>query len=123
MIKEYDVYYATGGGPIVQGGSDVWVNHWIDNISPKLDVKPILAIHRTRPPEFENDLGIEVVWQGDDVGVAYGGTGVSTFTSNGILFGNGAGAIQVTAAGADTYFLKSNSGTPEWSNVIDGGTY
>ncbi len=63
------------------------------------------------------------VWQGDDVGVAYGGTGVSTFTSNGILFGNGAGAIQVTAAGADTYFLKSNSGTPEWSNVIDGGTF
>jgi len=63
------------------------------------------------------------VWQGDDVGVAYGGTGVSTFTSNGILYGNGAGAVQVTAAGADTYFLKSNSGTPEWSNVIDGGTF
>ena len=33
------------------------------------------------------------------------------------------GTIQVTAAGADTYFLKSNSGTPEWSNVIDGGTF
>ena len=43
MIKEYDVYYATGGGPIVQGGSDVWVNHWIDNIAPKLNVKPIFV--------------------------------------------------------------------------------
>ena len=55
--------------------------------------------------------------------VPFGGTGVATFTSNGILYGNGAGVIQVTAAGADTYFLKSNSGTPEWSNVIDGGTF
>ena len=64
-------------------------------------------------------------WQSttEDIGVAYGGTGASTFTSNGILFGNGTGAVQVTAAGADTYFLKSNSGTPEWSNVIDGGTF
>ena len=55
--------------------------------------------------------------------VPFGGTGVATFTSNGILYGNGVGVIQVTAAGADTYFLKSNSGTPEWSNVIDGGTF
>ena len=64
---EYDVYYSTGGGSLIGGGADVWVNDWIENIAPHLDVKPILAIHRTRPPEFKNDLGIEVVWQGDDV--------------------------------------------------------
>jgi hypothetical protein len=55
--------------------------------------------------------------------VGFGGTGASTFTSNGILYGNGAGIIQVTAAGTDGYFLKSNSGTPTWTNVIDGGTF
>ena len=55
--------------------------------------------------------------------VPFGGTGVAAFTSNGILYGNAGGVIRVTAAGADTYFLKSNSGTPEWSNVIDGGTF
>lgn len=58
-----------------------------------------------------------------DITVADGGTGVSTFTSNGILYGNGASAVQVTAAGTDTYFLKSNAGTPVWSNVLDGGSY
>ena len=55
--------------------------------------------------------------------VGFGGTGASTFSSNGILYGNGAGTIQATAAGTDGYFLKSNSGTPAWTNVIDGGTF
>ena len=41
-MEDYDVYYSTGGGSLVAGGSDVWVNYWIDNIAPKLKVKPIL---------------------------------------------------------------------------------
>ena len=57
------------------------------------------------------------------IGVTDGGTGVGTFTTNGVLYGNGTGAIQATAAGTDTYILKSASGVPTWSNVIDGGTY
>ena len=62
-------------------------------------------------------------WQATDIGVAYGGTGVSTFTSNGVLYGNGSGDLQVTAAGTDTYFLYSNNGTPAWTNTVDGGTF
>jgi hypothetical protein len=63
-----------------------------------------------------------------DIVVADGGTGVSTFTSNGILYGNGTGAVQVTAAasagtGNSGFFLSSNAGTPAWTNVIDGGTF
>jgi len=58
-----------------------------------------------------------------DLAVADGGTGVSTFTTNGVLYGNGSNAIQATAAGSNGFILKSNNGTPEWSNVIDGGTY
>ena len=34
------------------------------------------------------------VWEGTDVGVAHGGTGVSTLLTNAILTGNGASAIQ-----------------------------
>jgi len=58
-----------------------------------------------------------------DLAVADGGTGASTFTSNGVLYGNGSSAIQATAAGTNGYFLYSNSGTPAWTNTIDGGTY
>lgn len=55
--------------------------------------------------------------------VPNGGTGATTFTTNGVLYGNGTGTIQATAAGTDGYILKSNSGVPTWSNTIDGGTY
>lgn len=49
--KEYDVYYSTGGGTLVGGGADVWVNHWIENVAPKLQVPAKLLIHRNRPRE------------------------------------------------------------------------
>ena len=55
--------------------------------------------------------------------VSNGGTGTTSFTSNGILYGNGTGAVQVTAAGTDTYFLYSNACTPAWTNIVDGGTF
>lgn len=69
-------------------------------------------------------------WNGNTVAVAYGGTGATTFTSNGIVYGNGTGALQVTAAGTwDStnsigQILSVNaSGVPTWTNTIDGGTY
>ena len=72
--------------------------------------------------------GIPVITSGTwstaaQLSVAQGGTGTTGFTSGGILYGNSTGTIQVTAVGVDGYFLKSNSGTPAWTNVIDGGTF
>ena len=58
-----------------------------------------------------------------DLAVADGGTGRSSFTSNGLLYGNGTGGVNATTAGADGYILISNSGTPTWSASIDGGTF
>ena len=55
--------------------------------------------------------------------IGNGGTGATTFTSNGIIYGNGTSALQATAAGANGYILYSNSGTPAWTNQIDGGTF
>jgi len=45
--------------------------------------------------------------------VANGGTGATSFTSKGLIYGNGTGALQVTAAGTDAQVLVANgSGTP-----------
>lgn len=52
--------------------------------------------------------------------VAQGGTGAASQTANGLLYGNGAGAIQVTAAGTSSQFVTANaSGTPIWQPQIE----
>ena len=48
LSKEYDVYYTTGGLHFVGGGSDIWVNYWIELISKKLNVTPVLCIDRVK---------------------------------------------------------------------------
>jgi len=52
-----------------------------------------------------------------------GGTGAATFTTNGVLFGNGTGALQVTSAGTNGQVLQANStGGPVFAD-LDGGTF
>jgi hypothetical protein len=65
-----------------------------------------------------------------DLAVTYGGTGRSTFTSNGIVYGNGTSPLGVTAAGtwdsthAVGQILSVNAaGTPTWTNTLDGGSF
>lgn len=53
--------------------------------------------------------------------VSYGGTGKTTLTSNGILYGDGTNALKVTAAGSQGQILSPNSSgvpsfaSPSWS--------
>jgi len=65
-----------------------------------------------------------------DLAVQHGGTGRGTFTSNGIVYGNGTSALGVTVAGAydSTHsvgeLLSVNaSGVPTWTNTLDGGSF
>jgi hypothetical protein len=65
-----------------------------------------------------------------DLAVAYGGTGRSSFTTNGIAYGNGALAMGVTVAGVwdstnsvGQLLSVNSSGVPTWTNNIDGGTF
>ena len=54
------------------------------------------------------------VWQGTDVGVAYGGTGVSTLTANGVLIGNGTGAVTAVDQSTKGHILIGDgSGNPQ----------
>jgi hypothetical protein len=83
---------------------------------------------------FEIDVNIEgnLVLVNNDLEVQYGGTGVSTFTENGILYGDTADPVQVTdAAGTSDasnsfQILTVTSGsdaTPKWTDTLDGGSF
>ena len=53
-----------------------------------------------------------------DLTVPNGGTGVSTFTTKGILYGQGASAVLVTAAGTENQLLQADSsGIPAFQTV------
>ena len=65
-----------------------------------------------------------------DLAVADGGTGVSSFTDNGIVYGDGGNALDVTAAPGSSpettsfqILTANSSGVPKWNTTIDGGTY
>lgn len=62
-------------------------------------------------------------WQANTVQVSYGGTGNTTFTTHGVLFGAGTGPLQVTDAGTEGQVLQANfSGVPVFGH-LDGGAF
>jgi hypothetical protein len=61
-------------------------------------------------------------WNGSTITVPYGGTGKTSFTANGILYGNTAGDLKVTAAGMDGQVLQSDQGIPKFA-MLDGGVF
>lgn len=57
------------------------------------------------------------------VAVGVGGTGVTSFTSNGILYGNTGGPLKVTSAGTEGQVLQAGAtGVPSFG-MLDGGSF
>ena len=111
------------------GGADglgAWT--FIENAS---DTGGVFGVTGQRGTVVLGDLELDT-----DLEVQFGGTGVSTFTDKGIIYGNTAGALQVTAAaniaspgtGTDAttsyqILTVTSTGVPVWTNTIDGGTF
>jgi len=62
--------------------------------------------------------------------VAQGGTGRSTFTTNGIIYGNSTDGQLVTASAgtsdqtwSNQILTTTNAGVPVWTTALDGGTF
>ena len=62
------------------------------------------------------------IWNGGTIPVGFGGTSATAFTTNGVLYGNAASAIQVTAQGAANTILTANAGAPSFSAAPTIGT-
>jgi len=76
---------------------------------------------------IDDDLSVTgTVTLTNDLDVTHGGTGVSSFTDNGVLYGDGSNDLDVTAASTAAGAVlqtAASGGVPAFSNIIDGGTY
>ena len=58
-------------------------------------------------------------WNANIIGVAYGGTGASSFASNALLVGNGSSAVNTLSVGTSGSILIGNTGAlPSWSTTL-----
>ena len=100
-------------------------------IEDATDTNTVFGVNGNRGTVVLGDLELDT-----DLEVQYGGTGASTFTTNGIVYGQGASPMQVTAAanmanpgtGSDAttsyqVLTVTSAGVPVWTNTIDGGTF
>ena len=115
-------YDRTGGAD----GAGAWTF-----IEEATDTGTVFGVTGNRGTVLIGDLELDT-----DLEVQFGGTGASTFTQNGIIYGNAAGALQVTGAAnmgtpgaspdvTDSYQILTvtSGGVPVWTNTIDGGTF
>jgi len=83
---------------------------------------------------FDIDVTVDgtLILTNNDLEVQYGGTGVSEFTEDGILYGDTANPIKVTAAAGtsdatDSFQILTVTSdvdsTPIWTDTIDGGSF
>jgi len=115
-------YDRTGGAD----GNGAWTF-----IEDATDTNTVFGVNGNRGTVVLGDLELDT-----DLEVQYGGTGGSTWTTNGIIYGNASGALQVTGAAnmitpgtgsdATTSFqilTVTAAGVPVWTSTIDGGTF
>jgi len=83
---------------------------------------------------FDIDVTVDgtLILTNNDLEVQYGGTGVSTFTEDGILYGDTDNPVKVTdAAGtsdiSDSFQVltvtSDSDATPVWTDTLDGGSF
>jgi hypothetical protein len=100
-------------------------------IEDATDTNTVFGVNGNRGTVVLGDLELDT-----DLEVQYGGTGQSTFTTNGIIYGNSASGLLVTDAanmvspgtGSDAttsyqILTVTAAGVPVWTSTIDGGTF
>ena len=54
-------------------------------------------------------------WNGSTIGVGYGGTGLTTYTTGDIIYASGTSTLAKLAAGTNGYVLTMSAGVPSWA--------
>jgi hypothetical protein len=104
------------GAVVIEGGVGIEKNL---NVGGNIDITGTLSVDGT-------------VLFGGALAIESGGTGRTSFTDNGIVYGNGTDSLEVTDASSFTgdnetisygILTTTAAGIPVWTDVIDGGEY
>lgn len=113
----------TAGAGLSRTGNTINVGGTADRITVGTDTVDIAATYVGQASITTLGTIATGTWNATEIGVAYGGTGLTSYTSGDLIYASGTTALSKLAAGADGTILYSNAGTPAWTDTIDGGTY
>lgn len=116
------------GAGLTQSGTTLNVGGTTDRISVSADAVDIASTYVGQTSITTLGTISTGTWNATTIGVGKGGTGVTTLTTNGILYGGA--TVGATAAGTwdstnsiGQLLSHNSSGTPVWTDTIDGGTF
>jgi hypothetical protein len=104
-------------GQVLKINSGATAPEWVTGaaLTKTDDTNVTLTLSGSAATSLLAAVSLTLGWTGQ-LSVGRGGSGAASFTSNGVLYGNGASAFGVTAAGTTGQVLIGNTGgAPSWS--------
>ena len=115
----------SGAGSIVAGdglskdGNTLNVGGTADRITINADTVDIASTYVGQSTITTLGTVTTGTWDATTVAVTAGGTGVESFTDNGVVYGNGTSALDVTSAGTEHQVLRAGSGGVPAFGAVD----
>lgn len=100
----------TAGNGLTKSGNTIDAVGTTDRISVTSDAIDIASTYAGQNSITTLGTISTGTWSADTIVVGKGGTGATSFTSNGIVYGNTTDALQVTSAGTQYQVLQAGSG-------------
>lgn len=100
----------TAGAGLTKTGNTIDVVGTSDRITVNADSVDIAATYAGQTSIVTLGTITTGTWDATTVAVTAGGTGNESFTDNGVIYGNGTGALDVTSAGTQYEVLQAGAG-------------
>jgi len=116
----------TAGAGLTKTGNTIDVGGTTNRITVNADSIDIASTYVGQSSITTLGTVTSGTWNGTTIGVAYGGTGLTSATKGSVLVANAANTLSALDGGGvndGLLFYTASSDTISWTNEIDGGTY